>query len=384
MKILMIASWYATKQNALLGSFFKEQAEGLVKMGHEVALVHVSVSDDFSDFFGKIEMSESGGVKIFTCTKTNKTPKLEKGRCIQRTAMLKKIYKRVLSKFGVPDIVNLRSSLHGYEALALCKKYGLPLFFMEHSSFVMTENAGSPAIRRLRDVMEYGEVNACVSSALAGIMAPFGEVRVIPDAVDEHKFVPLAAADTRHTSGGVTFHAMGQLRPIKDYGILIDAFAMYVQKTGDTAARLNIAGMGGLKDSLQQKIAGYGLEKQCRLVGAIPRDETPMFMNKCDVFICSSTTETLSCVLNEAACCGKPLISTDCGGPRDIITPQNGLLVPVHDVEAMCGAMIQMAGEYKNYNPDVIRSQTIEKFGAKTVYAQLEKACADTLKGART
>lgn len=58
--------------------------------------------------------------------------------------MLEKLYRRIEREQGRPDVVNLRSSLLGYEALSLCEAHDLPLFFMEHSSFVITEPDGSP------------------------------------------------------------------------------------------------------------------------------------------------------------------------------------------------------------------------------------------------
>lgn len=172
--------------------------------------------------------------------------------------------------------------------------------------------------------------------------------------------------------GPFRFAAMGQLRAIKGYDVLIRAFA---RLPADTAL-LDIAGEGVLHGELQALIDRLGVTDRCHLVGVIPRENTPDFMNRCDAFVCSSRHETLSCVLNEAAACGKPLIATACGGPQDIVTAENGLLVPVDDEEALAEAMRHMMQKAANYSPADIRAQTVRRFGTDTVADRLLAACA--------
>ena len=147
--------------------------------------------------------------------------------------------------------------------------------------------------------------------------------------------------------------------------------------------RLEIAGLGGLREELQRRIDQGGVGDCCRLVGTIPREEAVRFMNGCDCFVCSSRTETLSCVLNESAACGKPLISTRCGGPEDIVTPDNGLLVPTEDPAALAEAMLHMLDRAASYDGEKIREETLRKFGADTVCGLLIRACEDAVKAGR-
>lgn len=94
--------------------------------------------------------------------------------------------------------------------------------------------------------MDAAAVNACVSSVLYKVMAPYGETRIIPDFVDDSRFYiqETAPKDT------FTFRAMGQLRPIKGHDTLIRAFALLKNMT-DRPVCLEIAGKGVLRDSLQ-------------------------------------------------------------------------------------------------------------------------------------
>jgi glycosyltransferase involved in cell wall biosynthesis len=377
MKVLMIPSWYPTPGAPLLGTFYKEQAEALAARGIEMAVTHVSVGSEIGHHNG-IRRAVVNGVLTYTYTRPNFTPRWEHGRRLQRTRMLEALYRRIEQEWGTPDVVNLRSSLHGYEAISLCRKHGLPLFFMEHSSYVMTEGTDSPALKRLRAVMEFASVNACVSNALRDVMQSFGETRVIPDPVDGGFFAPEAvpAADRNE----FMFRAMGQLRPIKGYDALIRAFALLKERT-DKPVRLEIAGSGALKESLQSLIDTHSLNDSCSLIGSVPRENAADFMNGCDCFICSSRVETLSCVLNEAAACGKPVISTRCGGPLDIVTEETGLLVPVDDADSMAAAMLTMMETAQKYDGARIRELTLNRFGRDVVCDLLIDACRSAAKG---
>ena len=374
MKILMIPSWYGTKTAPLLGLFYKEQAEELVARGHDVAVLYAEVGGSLRPSDNGMTHAVVNGVNTYVWVRPNLTPRFERGRCWQRTRMLEKLYRKLEREWGRPDVVNLRSSLQGYEAVALCRRHNLPLFFMEHSSFVVTEGADSPALARLRAVMGAAQVNACVGSVLMRVMKPIDEnTRLIPDFVDERRF---AIGEKSDKDAPFTFAAMGQLRPIKGHDTLIRAFARLRELT-DRPVRLLIAGTGGLREYLQGIIDSEGVADTCKLVGAIPRDEVKVFMNDCDCFICSSRTEMLSCVLHECAACGRPAIGTMCGGPQDIITEKSGVLVPVDDVEAMAQAMLTMLDKADAYDREAIRASIIERFGRDTVCDALGKACAD-------
>lgn len=375
MKILMIPSWYGTKSAPLLGSFYKEQAEELAARGHEVAVLYVEVGGSFRKADNGISHEVVNGVNTYVYVRPNLTPRWERGRCFQRTRMLEKLYRRLEKEWGRPDVVNLRSSLQGYEALALCRRHRLPLFFMEHSSFVVTEGEGSYARQRLADVMREARVNACVGSALMRVMRPLDEnTRLIPDFVDERRF---AVTEKTEDTGCFRFAAMGQLRPIKGHDTLIRAFALLKKRT-DRTVELHIAGTGGLRSYLEGIIREENLTDSCFLVGTVPRDRVSEFMNNCDCFVCSSRTEMLSCVLHECAACGKPAIGTRCGGPQDIITPETGLLVPVDDAEAMAKAMETMLDKATAYDRAAIRKSILERFGRDEVCRRLIQACEDS------
>ena len=106
-------------------SAVSEQAEALAARGVDMAVLYVNVSGDFHPAHNGIHRDDAGGGLTYTYVHPNLTPRWEKGRCIQRTRMLEKLYRRLEKEWGRPDVVNLRSSLQGYEAAALCRRYGV-------------------------------------------------------------------------------------------------------------------------------------------------------------------------------------------------------------------------------------------------------------------
>lgn len=95
-------------------------------------------------------------------------------------------------------------------------------------------------------------------------------------------------------------------------------------------------------------------------------------MNSCDAFVLSSNVETFGVVLIEALSTGKPIITTNCGGPRDIVNELNGVLVPVGDKEALASAMVNMAKSISKYDPDMMKADCIQRFGRDAFFERIE------------
>ena len=183
---MMIPSWYPKPGAPLLGTFYKEQAEALAAKGIEVAVAHVSVGSGMVHLSG-IRRKVINGVLTYTYTQPNFTPGWEKGRRIQRIRMLEALYRRIEKEWGRPMSSIFARPCRVRGACPL-PKARTPDVFMEHSSYVLTEKPDSPALERLRAVMGYASVNACVSSALQEVMNPIAETRIIPDPVDGEVF----------------------------------------------------------------------------------------------------------------------------------------------------------------------------------------------------
>jgi L-malate glycosyltransferase len=123
-----------------------------------------------------------------------------------------------------------------------------------------------------------------------------------------------------------------------------------------------------------------GLNSQVRLLGRLTRDEIKELIQTSHAIASTSWIETFGVNLIEALSCGKPVISTRSGGPDDFINRQNGILVPTGDEVALAESMKQMVEDWRTYDPDMIRSQCIERFSEKAIVRRLETMYEELLK----
>jgi glycosyltransferase involved in cell wall biosynthesis len=83
-------------------------------------------------------------------------------------------------------------------------------------------------------------------------------------------------------------------------------------------------------------IRRLGLEQRVRLIEGVSLGRMPRTYAVSDLVVLPSYMEGLSIALLEAMACGRPVITTDAPGNRELIAhDQNGLLVPPGDVDAI-------------------------------------------------
>ncbi len=137
--------------------------------------------------------------------------------------------------------------------------------------------------------------------------------------------------------------AVGSLRAQKDYPTMIKAFEIFHRTHNDYV--LEIFGDGKDKDKLKSLTKELGLENSVVFKG-IHHDALKQISNHA-FYVMSSISEGMPNALMEAMAIGMPCISTDCNnGPAELIkNNENGVLVPIQDVEALAEAMNKMADD---------------------------------------
>lgn len=134
----------------------------------------------------------------------------------------------------------------------------------------------------------------------------------------------------------------------KNLELLIDAFVLFEKDFPDYELYIygdeSGNGADGYLDRVKQKIANTSVSKKIHILPAI-KDIHKEILDYA-MFVSSSDFEGMSNSMIEAMAIGLPTICTDCpaGGARAVIKDhENGLLVPVGDVDSMYKAMKELA-----------------------------------------
>ncbi len=108
--------------------------------------------------------------------------------------------------------------------------------------------------------------------------------------------------------------------------------------------RIIVVGGGELEPELRAEVGRLRLDRRFALLGS--RSDARELMSLFDVFVLPSLWEGLPLVLIEAAASGKPIVATDIGGSREIISHgETGLLVPPADPAALAAAVNRLLGD---------------------------------------
>jgi L-malate glycosyltransferase len=282
-----------------------------------------------------------------------------------------KAYRKLCFNF-TPDIIHAHSRflLAGLAALEIKRSRFIPYVMTEHSSIYFRKKVRPFEAQLVRSVMHESKTNIAVSKALARevnkVIKTEVSFEIVPNILDGTFSEPV---NIQPNEDCFTFLNVASLNQLKNHKNLINAFA--ILKKSYSNIQLNIVGNGETYDELQTLIHNLNLDDFVFLKGQFEKNDVHKIMQECNVFILSSNFETFGVVLIEALSCGKPVISTRCGGPEEIVTSENGLLVPVNDVQALADAMLQIYRNYSNYNADAIRRDCLSKYGSETIADKL-------------
>jgi len=137
---------------------------------------------------------------------------------------------------------------------------------------------------------------------------------------------------------------VARLFHLKGHDDLITAAAQAVQS--EPRLRFLLVGDGILRASLQARIAALGLTSHVVFTGLVPPVEVPGLMAAMDMLVHTSLREGLARALPQALIAGRPVISYDIDGAREVaIDDETGFLVPPGDVQTLARRIGQLAAD---------------------------------------
>jgi glycosyltransferase involved in cell wall biosynthesis len=117
----------------------------------------------------------------------------------------------------------------------------------------------------------------------------------------------------------------GRLLYWKGLHIAIEAMAQLVQNMPD--AQLTIVGNGREEARLKSEIAQRNLGANITFVSWMPQEQFLRLYDTHDLFVFPSLHDSTGWVVLESFCKGLPVACLNLGGPKDIVTPQSGIIV---------------------------------------------------------
>jgi glycosyltransferase involved in cell wall biosynthesis len=173
------------------------------------------------------------------------------------------------------------------------------------------------------------ESNFAAAQFRAQIGRPPGLVRVVHNGVDGSEFVPIT-----HTADATDLVALGELRPVKGFDLLIEAVATL--KGSGRRVTATIAGAGPLDAELKAQAQRLAVADQVRFVGHRTAREA-FAMGR--IMVVCSRAESLPYVALEAAAAGMPIIATRVGGMPEIFGGDAAHLVAPENATALAAAI---------------------------------------------
>ena len=165
------------------------------------------------------------------------------------------------------------------------------------------------------------------------------ESLIIPFGIDTSVFKPVKRKNIFEEDALV----IGTIKSLeKNYciDILIKSFAILYHKYPSLRLRMLIVGGGREEINLKALAENLGIKDSVRFTGKIRHQDIVEYHNEIDIFANLSEYESFGVTVLEASACAKPVVVTDTGGLREVVSNnESGILVPVRNVNATVDAI---------------------------------------------
>jgi glycosyltransferase involved in cell wall biosynthesis len=133
---------------------------------------------------------------------------------------------------------------------------------------------------------------------------------------------------------------IARLFMLKGHKYIIES-AKELSKQFDKAVWLFV-GDGNLSDHFQNQVRQLGLTEKIKFTGLLPPSKIPLAIQSSDILVHCSLREGLARTLPQAMLCGKPAISFDIDGAREVVNEATGRLIEPKNVEQLTKACAEL------------------------------------------
>lgn len=167
---------------------------------------------------------------------------------------------------------------------------------------------------------------------------------------------------------------IARLFHLKGHDDLVTAAAVLVKN--HPQVRFLLVGDGILRETLANRIASLGIEKHFVFAGLVDPVEVPRMIGAMDALVHASYREGLARALPQALIAGKPVVSYDCDGAREVVVNgETGFLVQPADTQGLAAALGRLVddGELRQQMGRAGRSRLTETFRHQTMTRRIRE-----------
>ncbi len=358
MIILHFPSWFPNAEAPYKGNFILRQIAAMADRTTSIVMHHVK--DDFPT-----ESLDYGTDINYHLIHTNKNSKISLFISYLRA------YRKVRKTYGKPDVIHLHVAMPlGIVAAYLARRHHIPFVISEHWSIYQPQNRSQINwIQKLMFGYIYRTASVFVTVSFNLTEAIYNTIPAsrklvgmnVSNVVDTEEFKPIESTPNSikqilhiSTLDNDAKNIMGILKAVQALSHRRDDFC------------LNI--IHDLRNPVVEEfIQRNHLEKQIVLLGKKTTSEVAKALQKCDFLLMFSNYENQPCVILEAHCCGKPVLTTPVGGIPEICHERNALFVEVQNEAQLVERIDYMLDHASSYDSQEISAEASREYSYDTI-----------------
>jgi glycosyltransferase involved in cell wall biosynthesis len=380
MNVLWLTSWYPSKASMLSGDFIERHAQASALVNHTY-VIHV-VKDNTGSIKKATREEKKYPEKQLTAVIYYYPSFKHLGGFIDSILsniyflrLHKKAYQEYKRVHGKPAGILVQVGIKAGIIALLRKRFsGIPYILFERwTGFLQNAEPNfkqQPFLLRSlwRSVLKNARELVTASKFFGEYFKKnFGarSYSVVPNYINSELFYFIDKAGGPHFN----FIHISTLDYQKNFDLLLEAFKLVIQQ--DSSNRLTV--YGPVLKELQEKTAALGLSEHVIFKGEVLHQGIAAALQDSHALVLCSRYETFGNVVMEANAVGVPVIVSDLPIFHEIVTGgENGVFVPVDDVNMLAEKMVWMKRNIHQFNGKRIAAAAHERFSKEKIAAQFD------------